>query len=137
MEEVTYSDPPMQARLPVGFALAFAVFGAPAAWLVQLIVNYALSAHACFPIDIPLVTPVWGPLWYILIGVDMTAIIVAGASFFVALGQWTAWRGASMTHIGERRNRYIAQWAVLTSTLFSIAVIFTIVMLFIEPVCNW
>lgn len=137
MAEVTYSNPPKDARLPVGFALAFAVFGAPAAWLTQLIVNYALSAHACYPINIPLVTPVWGPLWYILIGIDMTAIIVAGGSFFIALGKWRAWRGASMTHIGERRNRFIAKWAVLTSALFSIAVIFTIVMLFIEPVCNY
>lgn len=137
MEEVTYSNPPADARLPVGFALAFAVFGAPTAWLTQLIVNYALSAHACYPIDIPLLTPVWGPLWYILIGIDMTAIIVAGGAFLVSLGQWRAWRGASMIRVGERRNRFIAQWAVLTSTLFSIAVVFTIVMLFIEPVCNW
>lgn len=137
MAEVTYSNPPEHARLPVGFVLAFAVYGAPVAWLMQLIVNYALSAHACYPINIPLMTPVWGPLWWILIGIDMAAMIVAGGAFFVALGQWRAWRGASMSHIGERRNRYIAQWAVLTSALFSIAVVFTIVMLFIEPVCNW
>ncbi len=137
MEEVTYNNPPADARLPVGFPLAFAVFGAPVAWLAQLIVNYALSAHACYPIDIPLLAPVWGPLWYILIGIDMTAIIVAGGAFLVSLGQWRVWRGASMTHVGERRNRFIAQWAVLTSALFSIAVVFTIVMLFIGPVCNW
>lgn len=137
MQEVTYSNPPQDARLPVGFALVFAVFGAPIAWALQLGVNYALSAHACYPMDIPLMTPVWGPLWWILIGIDMAAMIVSGGASMVAFGQWRAWRGASLQHIGERRNRYIAQWAVLTSTLFSIAVIFTIVMLFIEPVCNY
>ncbi|HEY9111143.1 MAG TPA: hypothetical protein VIM92_05135 [Rhodanobacteraceae bacterium] len=136
MQEVTYSNPPQDARLPVGPALTFAVFGAPAAWALQLGVNYALSAHACYPMDIPLLTPVWGPLWWILIGIDMAAIIVSGGSFLVALGQWRRWRGASLRHVGERRNRHIAQWAVLTSALFSLAVIFTIVMLFIEPVCN-
>lgn len=137
MEEVTYSTPPEDARLPVGFALAFAVFGAPIAWALQLVLNYALSAHACFPINIPLMTPVWGGLFWMLIGIDMAAMIVAGGAFLVALGQWRAWRGASRANIGERRNRYIAQWAILISTLFSIAVIFTIVMLFIEPVCNY
>ena len=137
MEEVTCSNPPEDARLPVGFALAFAVFGAPTAWILQLVLNYALSAHACFPINIPLMTPVWGGLFWILIGIDMAAMIVAGGAFLVALGQWRAWRAAPRANIGERRNRYIAQWAILTSTLFSIAVIFTIVMLFIEPVCNY
>lgn len=137
MEEVTYSNPPVDARLPVGFALSFAVFGAPAAWLTQLIVNYALSAHACYPQNIPLKVPVWGPLWWFLLGIDLAAIIVAGAALFAAMGQWQVWRGAATGHIGERRNRYIAKWALLTSALFSIAVVFTIVMLFIEPVCNY
>lgn len=137
MNETTYRDPPMEARLPVGLALGFAVFAAPAAWALQLVANYSLSAHACYPIDIPLMTPVWGPLWWILIGIDMTAIIVAGGAFFIAIGQWRAWRGASMTHVGERRNRFLAKWAMMISGLFSVAVVFTIVMLFIEPVCNW
>lgn len=138
MVEVTYTNPPAsRPRLPVGFALAYAVFAAPLAWAVQLIVNYSLSAHACFPINVPLMSPVWGPLWWILLGVDLAAIIVAGGAVLVSLNQWRTWRGAAMTHLGERRNRYIARWAMLTSALFSIAVVFTIVMLFIEPVCNY
>lgn len=137
MHDATYINPPPERRFPVGFALAFAVYAAPAAWAVQLVVNYALSAHACYPINVPLVTPVWGPLWFILIGVDMAAIIVAGGAFFIALAQRRRWADASPTHVGERRNRFLAWWAVLISGLFSIAVIFAIVMLFILPVCNY
>ncbi|MGH8125409.1 MAG: hypothetical protein ACREPK_06145 [Rhodanobacteraceae bacterium] len=137
MHDATYINPPPQRRFPVGLALAFAIFAAPLAWALQLVANYSLSAHACYPIDIPLMTPVWGSLWWILIGIDMTAIIVAGGAFFTAIGQWRLWRDASRDHIGERRNRFLAKWAMMVSALFSIAVIFTIVMLFIEPLCNY
>lgn len=137
MEEVTYNNPALEPRLPVGLALGFAVFGAPIAWSLQLIANYALSAHACFPINVPLTLPVWGGLFWILLGIDMAAIIVAGGAFFVAVGKWQVWRDAPLTRIGERRNRFLSKWAMMISALFSIAVIFTIVMIFIEPVCNY
>jgi hypothetical protein len=137
MNAVTPINPPEVTRLPVGLALTFAVFGAPAAWFLQLWFGYALSAHACFPLDVPLVTPVWPGLWWWLIGIDLGAVIVAGAALFTAWGCHVAWRGVDPRSVGERRNRFIAHWSVLTSALFSIAVVFTIVMLFIEPVCNY
>lgn len=137
MTVITSSNPPADTRLRVGFPLAYAVFGAPLAWSLQLVCGYALAAHACYPISAPLVSPVWGGLWWILIGIDMAAIIVAGGALLTALAQWRLWRGASLAHTGERRNRYISRWAMLTSALFSIAVVFTIVMLFILPVCNY
>lgn len=137
MHDTICRDTAAEARLPVGMALVFAVFAAPLAWALQLVANYSLSAHACYPVNVPLAVPVWGSLWWILIGIDMAAIIVAGGAFFIAIGQWQAWRGASGAHVGERRNRFLAKWGMMISGLFSIAVIFTIVMLFIEPVCNW
>ncbi len=137
MNVVTPAHPREVARLPVGPALTFAVFGAPVAWLLQLIVGYALSAHACYPLDVPLVAPVWPRLWWWLIGIDMGAVVIAGAALFTAWGCHVAWRGVDPRSPGELRNRFIAHWSVLTSALFSIAVVFTIVMLFIQPVCNY
>lgn len=137
MRAVTRPNPHVPASIPVGWALTFAVFGAPLAWMLQLCFGYALSAHACFPIDVPLVTPVWPWLWWVLVGIDMLAIVIAGASLFTAWSCHVAWRGVDPRSVGERRNRFIAQWSVLTSLLFSIAVMFTIVMVFIEPVCNY
>lgn len=137
MPVVTSTNPPEVTRIPVGFALNFAVFGAPLAWSLQLVFGYALAAHACTPIDVPLMAPVWASLWWILIGIDLAAIIIAGIALITALSCRAAWRGIEPQNVGERRNRFIAHWAVLTSTLFSIAVVFTIVMLFIEPVCNY
>ena len=129
-------NPPVMTRIPVGFTLNFAIFGAPLAWSLQLVFGYALSAHACFPTDVPLVSPVWRRLWWVLLGIDLAAISIAGAALLTALGCRAAWRGVEPQNVGEARNRFIAHWAVLTSALFSIAVVFTIVMLFIEPVCN-
>lgn len=137
MPAMTNPNVPPDARLAVGFALNYAVFAAPLAWMTQLVFNYALASHACFPHEIPLEVPVWGGLSWILIGIDLFAIAVCLLALITAFGQWAAWRGADLRHVGQRRNRYIAQWAVLTSTLFTIAVIFTILMVFIEPVCNY
>jgi len=137
MNVATPTHPREVVRLPVGPALTFAAFGAPVAWLLQLIVGYALSAHACYPLDVPLVAPVWPRLWWWLIGIDMGAVVIAGAALFTAWGCHVAWRGVEPRSPGELRNRFIAHWSVLTSALFSIAVVFTIVMLFIQPVCNY
>lgn len=137
MPVVTNPNAPADARLPVGFALNYAVFAAPLAWMTQLVFNYALAAHACFPHEIPLAVPVWGGLFWVLVAIDLFAIVIAGLAVFTASGQWVAWRGADLRHVGQRRNRYIAQWAILTSVLFTIAILFTIVMVFIEPVCNY
>lgn len=141
MSVVTSTDtpitPPAVTRIPVGFTLNFALFGAPLAWSLQLVSGYALSAHACFPIDVPLVVPVWGSLWWILLGIDLAAISIAGAALLTAFGCRAAWRGVEPQIVGEARNRFIAHWSVLTSLLFLIAVLFTIVMVFIEPVCNY
>jgi hypothetical protein len=137
MRAVTRPNPHVPARIPVGWALTFAVFGAPLAWMLQLCFGYALAAHACFPIDVPLATPVWPRLWWVLVGIDLVALAIAGAGLFTAWSCHVAWRGVDPRDVGERRNRFIAQWSVLTSLLFSIAVVFTIVMVFIEPVCQY
>lgn len=132
----TPTYPPAPAHLRVGFGLGYAVLGAPAAWALQLLINFALASHACYPNDIPLAQPIWGFLWWVLIGVDLIAIIAAGTAGFLALANWRTWRDADRRIVGQRRNRFLSQWAMLTTTLFSIAIIFTIVMVFILPICD-
>jgi hypothetical protein len=126
-------------RIPVGFALGFAIFGGPAAWSLQLLIDYTLASHACYPNTAPLATPIWGFLWWVLIGVECLAFIAAGLAGFIAVGNWRKRRNGEPNRtlpIGELRNRFLTNWAMLTSTLFFIELIFSIVMLFIVPVCN-
>jgi hypothetical protein len=136
MPIVTPTNPPACTRLPVGAGLVFAVFGAPVAWLAQLIVGYALASHACYPLNVPLVAPVWDGLWWMLLGVDLAAALLAIAALLSAMRFRRVYRDAAPRNLAAQRNRFIANWSLLVSALFSIAVVFTIVMLFIEPVCN-
>lgn len=138
MPAAPMSHPPPR-RVPVGFALGFAIFGAPTAWFLQLIINYTLASRTCYPDGVPLAQPILGFVWWVLIGVDCLAIITAALAGFIALGNWRRRREAWAAHslaVGERRNRFLTMWAMMTTALFSIALIFTIVMLFIVPVCD-
>ncbi|HET8701944.1 MAG TPA: hypothetical protein VFL97_09790 [Nitrococcus sp.] len=136
MATTTSTQPPAPAPIPVGFALGYAVFGAPAAWSLQLLTGYALASHACYPNSIPLSQPIWSFLWWVLIGVDFAALIAAGLAGWLAVAKWRIYRYAGWSQIGERRNRFLAQWALMTSILFSMVIIFTIIMLFIVPACD-
>ncbi len=131
-------------RIPVGFALGFAVFGAPAAWFSQLLINYALASRSCYPTTMPFAEPWIGYIWWVLLGVDCLAIIAAVAAGYLAISHWRRRRdlgqdmqGADRSRVaGEHRNRFLAMWAMATSGLFLTTVIFTFVLLFILPVCN-
>jgi hypothetical protein len=122
---------------PVGFILTWATFAAPAAWALQLVVNYAFSAHACFPSNVQLATPVWDWIWWLLIGVDCIAILASLSAGWAAISKWFFYRDVELANVGARRNRHLALWGMLTSGLFFIAIVFTIVMVFIEPTCNF
>ncbi|HET6632397.1 MAG TPA: hypothetical protein VFG73_06795 [Rhodanobacteraceae bacterium] len=132
----TPNNPPAVVRTPVGGALVYGLFGAPLAWLVQLLLNYIFAAHACFPTNIPLARPIWSNVWWLLLAIDLVAIAVGITSLLAALGQRTLWRARALETIADKRNHYLAHWSVLTSALFSIVIVFTIIMLFIEPVCD-
>lgn len=136
MTATASTHPPAPAPIRVGFALGYAVLGAPAAWTLQLLTGYTLASHACYPNSIPLSQPIWSFLWWVLLGVDLAAIVAAALAGWLAVTKWRTYRDADGSQVGERRNRFLAQWALLTSALFSLAVIFTIIMLFIVPVCD-
>ncbi|HET7369681.1 MAG TPA: hypothetical protein VFK45_02440 [Gammaproteobacteria bacterium] len=129
-------EPLTPKREPVGFALGYAVLGAPAAWSLQLLIQFPLAAHACYPNNVPLAQPLWSFTWWMLIGIEFIALIAAGLGGFLAVSKWMAYRHIDATCTGLRRNQYLSWWALLTSGLFSIAIIFTIVMIFIEPICD-
>lgn len=138
MPSTTSAHPPPHG-IPVGFALGFAIFGAPAAWFFQLIINYALASRACYPNSEPLAQPIIGFLWWVLIGVDCVAIIVAVLAGYLAVSHWRRRRNGESGRpliVGERRNQFLANWAMATSALFLTTLIFSIVLLFILPICD-
>lgn len=134
---------PAPARHDVSLlSLVFALLGAPVAWSLQLLVNYALASHACYPHETPLATPLWTSLWPILLSVSVLAIAIGTVTAVIA---WRNWQKVQHEHIGEEhhllevgegRTRFLAMCGLLTSGMFLLALVFTTINLWLVPLCG-
>jgi hypothetical protein len=117
-------------------ALWFGLFGGPAAWSVQTLVNLSLASHGCYPRLEPLATSVVGGLRGIAF---VVSLVVLGACIAALATAWRAWRRTREEHqgrtghagrkgnaqalleTGEGRTRFMALAGVLTSVTFVVA----------------
>lgn len=123
---------PAPARDRVSLPLLwFGLFGAAAAWSVQLIVNYAVASHGCYPRMVPLRSPIFGQLAFSvsLIVISLAAIIIGVAALVAAI---TAWRRSSdetggeahwLLDTGEGRTRFMAAAGIMASSVFLLAIL--------------
>ena len=68
--------------------LWFGAIAAPVVWLAQLLLNYATTALACFPAEVPQNAPLYSWSHALTIAVDVIAILVAIAAVIVSYGNW-------------------------------------------------
>jgi hypothetical protein len=148
----TYAGHPAPERGRVSVrALMFGVFGAPAAWSVQTLVDLALTSHACFPHLEPLAEPTLGGLRGVVFAVSIAALVVSVAATVVA---WQAWsrtrherqqssgrgrehtRGSAAVETGEGRTRFMALAGLLTSGTFVVASITHLASVFLVSPCG-
>ena len=122
--------------------MLFAVTGAGGAWLIQLIVDYGLAAHRCFPADEPLfVASVPGWTYPTLLFLNLIAILTAAAAGFAARSIWHRTKGehGGSTHhlltVGEGRTRFLAMCGQLAGLGFLIAILFDTVVIYLVPRC--
>lgn len=133
---------PQQHRVGLP-ALWFGLFGAPAAWAAQLISNYALFGHFCYPRDTPLASPTFGGTRAVAIVVSAVLLLVAAAALFVAIHSWQATRyrrGAEhheVAEIGEGRTRFMAMSGIIVSGIFVYGVLMLGIPLFTMQVCTY
>jgi hypothetical protein len=99
-------------------ALWFGLFGAPAAWAVQLISNYALLAHFCFPTTTPLSAPTFGGTRAVAIVVTAVLLIVAIVALLTSLRSARMTGETDATDAGPGRVRFMARASVLVSGIF-------------------
>ncbi|HEY5086153.1 MAG TPA: hypothetical protein VII66_02230 [Gemmatimonadaceae bacterium] len=125
------------------FFLWFGLFGGPAAWSLQLLINYTVTAHFCYPKDLPLAAPTYGGMWTIAVvvnGLMILLTLVAGATAVVG---WRTSRDEMIgTHDalledGTGRIRFMAYAGMLVSGLFLLALIMSAMPLFIVPACSY
>lgn len=112
-------------------ALWFGLFGGAFAWSVQLLVNYAVAAHVCYPRAVPLTLPTIGEsamLWTLVI-VSIATVVIGAAALVVAIRTWrrTSRETGGGSHwlldTGEGRTRFMAAAAIMTSSIFLLAII--------------
>ena len=126
-----------------GYAAAwFALLGAPAAWTMYELCAYALTAHACYPMDHLLDTQSAGGAWTGSLVITIIALIVA----LIALGTAVrVWGDTAPSPGGERPQgdpertavfRYMAFIGIPFGVLFSALIVFGIIALFAVPACR-
>jgi len=130
-------DSPSSRRNRAGtVALWLGLFGAPAAWVAQLLLSEPFAAYACYPHQVPLSTP-------ILKGLPGTLALISVACLAFALlsgvAAWTSWKHFEQDRAiraGEDRNRFLLTLSLLSSFIFIVAVIFNIFAVVLVPPCS-
>jgi len=113
-------------------ALWFGLAGAPAAWFAQLTLGYFLWARDCYPGDMPAAGGAESALRIATFGFDGIAIVMSGTAFVVA---GASWRGTAKDGPGSS-DHFMAQWGMLSSACFLIAVLFATVTSIGVPPCG-
>ena len=143
---------PAPARNDVSSGLLwFGLVGGPAAWTVQTLVDLAVASHGCYPRLFPLEAPVLSSLRAIVISVSLAALIVCITAGLAAIRSWSQTRhehqsssgagekhgpSAALLETGEGRTRFLALSGLMTSIVFTIAVLAHTVSIFIVGPCG-
>lgn len=142
MTTIHTSQGSASARVPGAGWLLFAVFGAPFAWLAQLVVNYGFATYPCFPHGAArtLILPGWGSERTWLVLVSCVAVAIALGSLAAA---WTAFgRARSLDREGGAharrvsRTRSLAICGLISAAMFGLATLFTLAALSRIPQCS-
>lgn len=132
--------PAVRAVTPA--ALWFGLFGAPAAWSLQLLTSYALVAHGCYPDAEPMAIPVVQGLKTLVLGTGVAALAVA---LLAAASAWRSWRATRRGHegdhealleAGEGRTRFMALAGVLLGAVFVLGIVMNVVPLLLLRPCG-
>ena len=122
--------------------LWFGLFGAAAAWAVQLIANYAIVAHACYPATVPLTRPVIASAHGLAIAISVACLLVAASAILVARGSVRQTRAASRSapahpvDAQHGRTRFMAVAGLIVSVLFTFAVLMSSLPLVTRAACG-
>ncbi len=109
----------------------YAFLGAPLAWSLQLIIGYAMVAHACYPSMDPL-NFAGAP------GARITAEIVTVVTLVMAIAALAMARQLVTAQVGgESVSRYLSMAGVLTGIVFTLLIVFNLLALVFEPICRF
>jgi hypothetical protein len=113
------------------FPLWFGLLGGPIAWSLQLLVDYPLVAHYCFPDAAKRIVPTLDSLRLLVIIVSVLALALAVAALLTAVRSWHASGGEfgdARTMLTEAapppgRVRFMALGGILASSLTIVGIV--------------
>lgn len=128
--------------------LWFGLFGAALAWALQLLGNYWLFSHFCYPTVSPRATPTFGAVRVVGIIASGVLLLVAVAALLTAIGSWRRTREEAHRHrdarhreetaeVGEGRTRFMAMAGMLVSGIFVYGLVMNALPLLFMPVCTF
>lgn len=135
---------PAPDRGKVGLGLLmFAVLGAPAAWMLQLLVGSGIAGMVCLgPRGTALASAEAGWANPAMIAINLVALLVGIlallASFNILRRTGSEFAGGhdSVMEAGEGRSRYMGVWGIWTSLLFIFAIAFNTISVFWSGLCG-
>ena len=125
--------------------LAFGLFGSAAAWAIQLISNYSLMAHFCYPLQTPEASPTFAGVRVVAIAISAVLLVVAVLALLTAIRSFNITRHeiaraedeahSETAEIGEGRTRFLSLAGILVSGIFVYGVLMAGVPLISMPIC--
>lgn len=121
-----------------------AIAAGPAAWIVQLCVDFGVAATLCEAGGAPRAAPPasgWRPEDVFLVCVNLVCLAIALAGGWSALSAWRRSRAekpgdAHMAlDVGEGRTRFLALCGMLSAAAFAVAIAFDTAWPFFVPSC--
>jgi hypothetical protein len=121
----------------------FATLGAATAWSLQLLIDYSVAAHRCFPGDRPVINADLPSTWahLLLAAVNLLAIGLAILSIAAARSVWNRTKDEhessteNLLTAGPGRTRFIAMCGQLAGLGFLTAILFDTIPLYVVSRC--
>lgn len=124
--------------------LWFAFLGAAVAWSLQLIIGYALLAHACYPSAEPLnllgaysARIAAGIVTAVTFVISVWSLALACRLVTTTNGRRIGFAEAAAVSDADGVPRYLATAGVLIGIVFTLLIIFNALALIIEPTCRF
>jgi hypothetical protein len=124
--------------------LLLALAAGPAAWILQLSIDFGVAAVACEHGGVPRAAPPnsgWGPEHVFLVCVNLACLTIVVAGGLVARAAWRrsgqekSGGAATLIEVGEGRTRFLAACAMMAAAGFAVAILFDTAWPFFIPSC--
>ena len=125
-----------------GWWVAFGIVGAPAAWVLHLMMNFSVSSEVCSPGSIYGHAHDISSLHTGMLIDSVAALCVAAVAGWISYNSWRATHAEEqgdhehLLEIGEGRTRFLSMVGIVLSGGFFTAIVFDSLALLMVPFCG-